>query len=117
MNFRLAVDGGRQEGTREFRTTLRYKQKIRARVCRERERKALEEAELWCESPTRPEMFQETGCIEFGQHPKRRDKWIFHHAVSSDVSSRAGRVVCSYRGCSSGAGAIAGVTPLDGGWG
>jgi hypothetical protein len=52
-------------------------------VFRNREMKSLEEAALWCESPTRPEPFQQTGCIEFGMDPKARAKWNFHHAVST----------------------------------
>ncbi|KAK4689867.1 hypothetical protein P7C73_g232, partial [Tremellales sp. Uapishka_1] len=78
LTIQLWVD---QEGTREVRTTLRYRRAIKPQVFRDREIQALEEADLWCESPTRPELFQQTGCFEFGMDPKERDKWQFHHAA------------------------------------
>jgi hypothetical protein len=76
----LQVD---QESNREVRTSLKYRKIHKPQVFRDRESKALEEAALWCESPTRVEMFQQTGCIEFGMDPKAREKWSFRHAVSS----------------------------------
>jgi hypothetical protein len=71
-----------QESTREHRTTLKYMRIHKPQVFRNREIRALEEAALWCESPTRVEMFQQSGCVEFGMDPKQRAKWTFHHAVS-----------------------------------
>ncbi|WVQ66223.1 uncharacterized protein L199_004402 [Kwoniella botswanensis] len=78
MTIQLWVD---QEGCRENRSSLKFIRSIKPNVFREREEKALKEAALWCESPTRPECFQQSGCWEFGMDPKERDKWSFHHAA------------------------------------
>ncbi|WVF68337.1 hypothetical protein IAT40_003102 [Kwoniella sp. CBS 6097] len=78
LTVQLWVD---QEGCRENRTTLKYIRSIKSSTFREREQKALAEAAAWCESPTRPECFQQSGCWEFGMDPKERDKWLFHHAA------------------------------------
>ncbi|ORY34578.1 hypothetical protein BCR39DRAFT_116063 [Naematelia encephala] len=78
LTVQLVVD---QEGFREVRTHLQYMRTIKPKSFQERERRALEEAALWCESPTRAEPFQQTGCIEFGLPPKERPKWNFHHAA------------------------------------
>ncbi|WVQ95890.1 hypothetical protein IAU59_002989 [Kwoniella sp. CBS 9459] len=78
LTVQLWVD---QEGCRENRTTVKYIRSIKPSVFREREQKALAEAAAWCESPTRPECFQQSGCWEFGMDPKERDKWLFHHAA------------------------------------
>ncbi|WWC73864.1 uncharacterized protein I206_107836 [Kwoniella pini CBS 10737] len=78
MTIQLWVD---QEGCREVRSTLKYIKSIKPCIFREREEKSLKEATEWCESPTRPESFQQTGCWEFGMNPKERDKWSFHHAA------------------------------------
>ncbi|OCF34388.1 hypothetical protein I316_03902 [Kwoniella heveanensis BCC8398] len=78
LTVQLWVD---QEGCRENRTTLKYLRSIKPSVFREREQKALSEAAAWCESPTRPECFQQSGCWEFGMDPRERDKWLFHHAA------------------------------------
>ncbi|WWC92627.1 uncharacterized protein L201_007586 [Kwoniella dendrophila CBS 6074] len=78
MTIQLWVD---QEGCREFQSSLKFIRSIKPQVFREREEKSLKEAALWCESPTRPESFQQTGCWEFGMDPKERDKWLFHSAA------------------------------------
>ncbi|WWC66057.1 uncharacterized protein I303_108679 [Kwoniella dejecticola CBS 10117] len=78
LTIQLWVD---QEGCRENRSSLKFIRYIRPSVFREREEKALKEASEWCESPTRPESFQQSGCWEFGMDPKQRDKWSFHHAA------------------------------------
>ncbi|WVW87108.1 hypothetical protein I302_109165 [Kwoniella bestiolae CBS 10118] len=78
MTIQLWVD---QEGCRENRSSLRFIRSIKPSVFREREEKALKEAAAWCESPTRPECFQQSGCWEFGMDPKERDRWLFHHAA------------------------------------
>ncbi|WWD20445.1 hypothetical protein CI109_104921 [Kwoniella shandongensis] len=78
MTVQLWVD---QEGTRENRTSLKFIRSIKPSVFRQRELKSLRDATQWCESPTRPEMFQQSGCWEFGMEPKERDKWMFHHAA------------------------------------
>ena len=80
MTLTLIVD---QEGAREVQTTLKYMKLHKPQFWREKELRALEEATLWCETPSRPEPFQTTGCIEFGMDPKARAKWTFHHAVSA----------------------------------
>ncbi|WRT69870.1 uncharacterized protein IL334_006861 [Kwoniella shivajii] len=78
MTIQLWID---QEGTREHKSSLKYMRSIKPSVFREREEKALQQAAIWCESPTRPENFQQSGCWEFGMDPKERDKWYFHHAA------------------------------------
>ncbi|KAK8849814.1 hypothetical protein IAR55_005150 [Kwoniella newhampshirensis] len=78
MTVQLWVD---QEETREYRTSLKYMRYIKPSTFRQRELKSLQDATRWCESPTRPEMFQQSGCWVFGMEPKERDKWMFHHAA------------------------------------
>ncbi|WVR07889.1 hypothetical protein IAU60_004932 [Kwoniella sp. DSM 27419] len=78
MTVQLWAD---QENCREHRTTLRFIRAIRPAVFRQREQRALAQAAAWCESPTRPESFQQSGCWEFGLPAKERDKWQLHHAA------------------------------------
>jgi hypothetical protein len=68
-------------------TTLRHKTVQKPQEYRDREIKSLESAALWCESPTRPEMFQQTGCIKFtAVDERKRPEWVFHHAVSGTLT-------------------------------
>jgi len=81
----LTLLGVSQEGNREYRTILRYRKFIKPRVFRARDAKNLETAALWQESPKPAELFQRTGCVEFGMNPKARDRWTFVHAVSAVI--------------------------------
>ena len=81
----LTVD---QEGSREVQTRLRFMKVHKPHVFRKKQAKAKAEAARWGESPGDPELFQETGCVEFGIEPKLRPVWTYHHAVSPSVNLR-----------------------------
>lgn len=61
---------------------MNHKTVQKPEIYREREIKSLEAAAMWCESPSRPEMFQQTGCVKFtGPNERKRPEWVFHHAA------------------------------------
>lgn len=63
-----------------------HKSVLQPQDFRDKEIEALKSAALWCESPSRPEMFQQTGCVKFtAPNERKRPEWIFHHAVSIDT--------------------------------
>ena len=80
-----------QEGVRDRSEKLHFMRIHRPDVFREIERAAQHNAASWGEAPGKPQPFQETGCIEFGVHPRKRPKWMFHHSVSVREPSRRRR--------------------------
>ena len=70
-----------QEGMREISCTLGYRRIHNPAFFRQKERKSVADAAAHNEKPPRPELFQESGCIEFGMSPKSRPKWGVHHSV------------------------------------
>jgi len=42
-----------------------------------KEEAALQKAWKWNERPAKPQPFQQTGCVIFGQPPRQRDRWVF----------------------------------------
>lgn len=77
-----------QEGMREISCTLGFRRIHKPAFFQRQERRSVADAAAHDEKPPKPEMFQETGCLEFGISPKQRPKWSVHHSVSGSITMR-----------------------------
>ena len=71
----ISVDNG--PGQTAYKTTLPFRRISRPEVWQGKEEAALQRAWKWNERPAKPQPFQQTGCVIFGQPPRHRDKWVF----------------------------------------
>lgn len=70
-----------QEGAPGWTTRMPFRRISRPHIWQEKEEDALKAAWKWNDPPPKPQPFQQTGCIVFGQPPRERDKWILHQEV------------------------------------
>lgn len=70
-----------QEGAPGWTTRMPFRRISRPQVWQDKEESALASALKWNDPPPKPQPFQQTGCLVFGQPPRERDKWIFHQEL------------------------------------
>jgi hypothetical protein len=84
-----------QDGNREGKVIFNFEKVMRPQIFRKRELRAIEEAQAWLEPPSRPELFQQTGCLYYAIPHDERPKWAFKHTVSLVSRKRACRAADS----------------------
>jgi len=63
--------------------TLPIRRVSRPEYWQKKEDQALAKAIRWHDPPPKPQPFQQTGAVHFGQPPKKRTKWTFFHSNKS----------------------------------
>jgi hypothetical protein len=63
--------------------TLPIRRVSRPEYWQAKEDQALAKAIRWHDPPPKPQPFQQTGAVHFGQPPKKRTKWTFFHSKKS----------------------------------